>query len=111
MVLLIAIPPVLIILFSLLLGKAFKERFPTRWWLLRLGLAPLIFLSLACYIMATPTPIPYDYDENMHGDSGRMDFLAIMAFGLVLPTVYVAVVFPVSVAYALWKRRTASQAD
>lgn len=111
MVLLIAIPPVLIILSSLLLGKGFKERFPTRWWLLRLGLAPLIFLSLACYIIAAPTPIPYDYDENIHGDSGRMDFLAIMVFGLVLPTIYVAVAFPVSVAYALWKQRTASQAD
>lgn len=111
MVMLIAIPPVLIIVFSLLLGKAFNERFPTRWWLVRLGLAPLIFLSLAGYIMATPAPIPLDYDESIHGDSGRMDYLAIMVFGLVLPTIYVAAAFPVSVAYALWKRRTASQAD
>ena len=111
MVLLIAIPPVLIILSSLLLGNAFRARFSTRWWLLRLGLAPLIFLSFACYVMATPTPIPYDYNENIHGDSGRMDFLTIMVFGLVLPTLYVAVAFPVSVAYALWKRRTTSQAD
>lgn len=111
MVLLIAIPPVLIILCSLLLGKAFRARFPTHWWLLRLGFAPLIFLSFACYVMATPTPIPYDYDPDIHGNTGRMDFLAIMVWGLVLPTIYVSVALPVSIAYALWKRRANSQPE
>lgn len=109
MVPLIAIPPVLIILSSLLLSKAFQAHFPMRWWLFCLGLAPLIFLSLACYIMATPAPIPYDYDPNIHGNSGRMDFISIMVLGLVLPTIYVAVAFPVSIAYALWKRRAEAQ--
>ena len=111
MVPLIAIPPVLIILSSLLLGRAFQARFPTRWWLLRLGLAPLFFLSFACYVMATPTPMPYDYDPDVHGDPGRMDFLAIMAWGLVLPIIYIAVAFPVSIAYALWMRRIGLRPD
>lgn len=111
MVPLIATPPVLIILSSLLLGRLFDARFPPRWWLLRLGLVPLICLGLACYVMATPTPIPDNYDPAIHGNGGRLDFLAIMVWGLALPTIYVAVAFPASLAYALWKRRVELQPD
>jgi hypothetical protein len=111
MVWLIAIPPVLIILSSLVLGRAFQSRFPARWWLLRLGLVPLIFLGLACYVMVTPTPIPDNYDPDIHGDSGRLDFLAIMVWGFVLPTIYVAISFPVSIGYALLKRQGRLQPD
>jgi len=111
MVPLIAIPPVLIILSSLLLGRVFKARFPARWWLIRLGLVPLIFLGLACYVMVTPTPIPDNYDPAIHPNTGRMDFVAIMAWGLVLPALYVAIAFPVSIAYALWRGRAGSQPD
>lgn len=111
MVPLIAIPPALIILSSLLLGRAFQGRFPTRWWLFRLGLVPFIFLGLACYVMVTPTPIPGNYDPDIHGNAGRMDFLAIMAWGLVLPTIYSAVAFPVSIAYAFWRRRVELKPD
>ncbi|AKM10838.1 hypothetical protein AB433_14070 [Croceicoccus naphthovorans] len=66
---------------------------------------PLIFLGAACYVMATPTPIPENYDPDIHENGGRLDFLAIMIWGLVLPTIYVAIAFPVSLAYAFWKRR------
>jgi hypothetical protein len=105
MVSLIAVPPVLIILSSWLLGRLFDEQFPSRWWLIRLGLIPLICLGLACYVMATPTPIPDNYDPAIHENGGRLDFLAIMVWGLVFPMMYVAVAFLASLAYALWKRR------
>jgi len=111
MVPLIVIPPVLIILSSLLLGRLFDTRFPARWWLLRLGLFPLICLGLACYVMATPTPIPDDYNPAIHANGGRLDFLAIMVWGLVLPTIYVAVSFGASLAYALWKRGVGRSPD
>ena len=111
MIALIAIPPVLIVLFSLLLGKAFQARFPTRWWLLRLGLVPLICLGLACYVMATPATIPHNYDPDLRGNGGRLDFLAILAWGVVLPTIYVAAAFPASFAYALWKSRVLAPLD
>jgi hypothetical protein len=111
MVPLIAIPPLVIILSSLLLGRLFNQRFPSRWWLLRLGLFPLICVGLACYVMATPTPIPDNYDPSIHGNDGRLDFLAIMAWGLVFPTIYLAIAFPASLAYALWKRRIDAEPD
>jgi len=71
---------------------------------MRLGLFPLICLILAIYVMATPAPIPDNYDPAIHENGGRLDFLAIMVWGLVLPTIYVAVAFPACLAYVLWKR-------
>lgn len=105
MVSIIAIPPVFIILSSMLLGSMFDARFPSRWWLLRLGLVPLISLALACYLIAAPTPIPDNFDPLTHENTGRMDWLAIMAWGVVLPTIYIAAALPMCVGYALWKRR------
>ena len=102
---LIAIPPVFIFLTSLVLGRFFRARFPVKWWLIRLGLLPLIGLGCACYILATPIPIPPNYDEMIHVDTGRQDFMAIMLYGVLLPTAYVAVALPACVIYALWKRR------
>ncbi len=101
---LIAIPPVFIFLTSLVIGRFFRARFPARWWLLRLGLLPLIGLVFAIYILATPTPIPPNYDGMLHTNTGRQDFAAIMIYGVLLPTVYVAVALPACVVYALWKR-------
>jgi hypothetical protein len=106
---LIAIPPVFVFLTSLVLGRLFRARFPARWWLFRLGLLPLIGLALAIYILATPIPIPPNYDGMIHTNTGRHDFAAIMIYGVLLPTFYVAVALPTCVVYALWKRRDKAQ--
>ena len=86
-------------------GNIFCGRVPAKWWVVRLGLLPLIGLALAIYILATPIPIPPNYDEMIHVDTGRQDFMAIMFYGVLLPTAYVAVALPACVIYALWKRR------
>jgi hypothetical protein len=103
-----SLPFQLIILTSLLLGKVFDARFPRRWWLLRLGLLPLISLGLACYVIAVPTTVPDDYKPLMDGNPKRLDWAAILVYGIVLPTIYSAVAVPAFVSYALWKRRAST---
>ena len=104
MILLVSLLPNLVLLACLILGRTFATRFPTRWWLLRLALVPVVSFAFAGYVMATPTPLPLDYDPAIHGNPGRLDFAAIVAYGLALPLAYLAIALPLSLGYAIWKR-------
>lgn len=99
------IVPLAIAGLSLLLRSLFGETFPLRWWLLRLGLLPLIFFVFASYILLSPTPLPPDYDPDVHGNPGRMDFIAAMFWGAAAPFAYLVIALPVSIGYAIWRKR------
>ncbi|WP_311269079.1 hypothetical protein [Sphingobium sp. WCS2017Hpa-17] len=101
---LILVPPLTIVGLSYLLSAIFDERFPLRWWLLRLGLLPIIFFAFAVYVSSFPTPIPDNYDPNIHGNPGRADFAAILAWGLLAPVTYLIIALPTSTGYAIWRR-------
>jgi hypothetical protein len=101
---LILAPPLVIFGLGYLLSTIFGERFPLQWWLIRLGLVPIIFLSLALYVLSFPTPVPENYNPNIHGNPGRGDFAAILAWGLLAPIVYLTIALPTSIAYAIWRR-------
>jgi hypothetical protein len=102
---LVILMPSFVLIACLILGAIFRGQFATRWWLLRLGLIPLICFALAGYVMTFPTPIPLDYDPMVHTNGGRLDFLAIAVWGLVVPMAYLIVALPLSLAYAIWKTR------
>ena len=106
MILLVVLVPNLVLLLCFILGAAYGPRFPLRWWLLRLGLVPAICFGLVGYLYLTPSPLPLDYDPAIHGNPGRWDFLAAMAYGFVLPLAWLAIALPASLAYAIWRRRS-----
>ena len=99
------IVPNLVLLACLALGSMFGGRFPVRWWFLRLGLVPLLCFGLLLYIYLTASPVPQDYDPAVQGNPGRTNFIAAMAYGLVLPVAWLAIAVPISLAYAIWKTR------
>ena len=105
MTLLVVLLPCALLLTCLSLGAMFGARFPTRWWLLRLGLIPLICFILALYVMINPTPVAADWNPMKGANPGRLDFAAIMAWGFVLPAAYLIGALPLSLGYALWRRR------
>lgn len=101
---LILVPQIAIFGLSYLLNAIFGERFPLRWWLFRLGLLPIIFFVLAVYVSSFPTPVPDNYDPSIHGNPGRVDFAAILAWGLLAPAIYLIIALPISIGYAIWRR-------
>lgn len=105
MVLLVLAVPVLIFLLCQFLGAVFGQRFPPRWWMIRLAIVPAASVALSVYVMVTRTPVPVDYDPSIHGNPGRMDFAAIMIYGFALPAIYLIAAFPVALTYAIWMRR------
>ncbi len=106
MTLLLILLPTAILLISLSFGAILGKPFAARWWLLRLGLVPLVCFILAGSIMAFPTEVPANYDPEIHGNPGRLDFGAMVVWGLVAPIAYLLVALPISLAYALWNRRS-----
>ena len=104
MILLVILLPTLVLLLCLVRGATFAARFPTRWWLWRLAFVPAVCFGLAGYVMAMPAPLPLDYHPAIHGNPGRLDFIAIVIYGLALPLAYLAIALPLSLGYAFWKR-------
>ena len=104
MVLLVFLLPILVLSTCLALGASFGPDQPFRWWFLRLGLVPCLCSLAAFYIMLTPAPVPLDYDESIHPDTGLLDFGAIIVWGLALPIIYLLVSIPVCLAIAGGKR-------
>jgi hypothetical protein len=99
------IPPLFTIGLGMLLAGFFGPAYPLRWWILRLGLIPMLCFGAAAYIVVYPTPIPTNYDPNVHGNPGRSDFAAMLVWGFAFPSAYLLVAVPVSLAYAIWRRR------
>lgn len=89
----------------MLLGGIFGPAYPLRWWMPRLGIIPTICIGAVAYISIYPTPIPVDYDPNVHGNPGRGDLAAMLVWGLVFPFVYLLAAVPVSLGYVIWRRR------
>jgi hypothetical protein len=87
-----------------LLHAVFGEHCSARWWLMRLGVAPVILFLIAAYILTFPTPVPDNYDPRIHGNPGRLDFMATLVWGVVLPVVYLLLATPVSIGWAIWRR-------
>ena len=111
MILAVIFLPAAILLACLAFGTLFEGRFRARWWFLRVGLVPLICFFAAGYVITFPTPIPPDYDPMIHPNGGRLDFLAIVAWGLVLPLIYLGAALPLSFAYAFWKHARRRRTD
>lgn len=97
------VPLIAIFGLATLLRAVFGSAFPLRWWLLRLGALPLLFFVFAIYILSFPTPIPADYDPHVHGNPGRMDYVAVLFWRIVAPVAYLVFAFPISLGYAIWR--------
>ncbi len=111
MLLLVILIPTIILGAALLLGSIFGPAYRARWWLGWLGLIPFISWSLATFILATPVDLPPDYDPAIHGNPGRVDFVATVFLGLVVPVFYLLIALPVTLGYVLIRRRATATRD
>ncbi|MEQ1551882.1 hypothetical protein [Sphingorhabdus sp.] len=99
-----ALPPTVVLL-CLIFGRVFGSRFPAKWWFWRLLAAPAIGFFLSLYIILTPAELAPNYDPMIHGNPGRLDFAAIVIYGLALPVLYLLAVLPSCLAYVIWQGR------
>lgn len=90
-------------LFALL--KRLKTSTTFRYWFIWYGLVPLLSICLAIYVALTPQPVRLDYQEGVHADTGRLDFVLMMFFGVALPVLYLLVMLPIAAVIWLVRMR------
>jgi hypothetical protein len=79
-----------------------SRKLPEWWW--GLAILPLLSIGVALAIMLFPRPIPEGWQEG-DIDTGFSDFIALVFFGAVVPTAYLALSLPITLAVRLWKSR------
>ncbi len=78
-----------------LIVKLFTSK-SARFWFLSCALMPLLSLVIATYIALTKQRVSLDYQEGVDVDWGRIDFIVLVLFGLIIPSLYLVVAAPLS---------------
>lgn len=89
--------------FCLVAGRFGHDRYTFLWWFWRLGLLPMISAGFAVYIYLVPRSVPVDYDPTIHGNPGRLDFLAMLFYGIGVPIAYTILILPFLIAW-VWQK-------
>lgn len=76
-----------------------------KWWF-GIAIVPLLCWGMALAIMVFPRATPDGWQEGAF-DTGRADFFALVLFGVVLPSAYLALAFPTALLVKLWRSRRA----
>lgn len=78
-----------------------------KWWLW-LALVPLLSLGMTLAILLFPRPIPEGWQEGDF-DTGRADLVALIFYGIILPSAYLTVALPAAFLVRLAKARARNQ--
>lgn len=73
-------------------------------WRLGIAVVPVLCWGVALAILLLPRLIPDGWQEGDFG-TGFADFVALVFFGVALPSAYLAVALPVALLVRLWKNR------
>ncbi|WP_394728042.1 hypothetical protein [Altererythrobacter sp. GH1-8] len=82
----------------------FENELSFGWWVKRISVLPWIFSTAAIYIHLNPVEV-LDWNPITDPNYGRMDFVAIMFWGIFLPLAYQAVAIPACLRIVFTKRK------